>query len=124
DDVRFRARLVLEVAPDHGLEIVQRVEDREIQLRLEIERKHDTTVAIEHKRLHSAHLRGVSRQPRLVARARGDKPGKCFSGECRRGKSLRDSRRYTRKTMAYNAWFSCINGCPGEFDLREVIYRC
>jgi len=26
--------------------------------------------------------------------------------------------------MAYNAWFSCINGCPGEFDLREVIYRC
>jgi threonine synthase len=26
--------------------------------------------------------------------------------------------------MAYNAWFSCINGCPGEYDLREVIYRC
>jgi threonine synthase len=26
--------------------------------------------------------------------------------------------------MAYNAWFRCINGCPGEFDLREVIYRC
>src|ERR671934_2790236 len=26
--------------------------------------------------------------------------------------------------MAYNAWFQCINGCPGEFDLREVIYRC
>src|SRR5213596_1848335 len=26
--------------------------------------------------------------------------------------------------MAYNAWFSCINGCPGGFDLREVIYRC
>src|SRR6266404_714374 len=26
--------------------------------------------------------------------------------------------------MAYNAWFQCINGCPGLFDLREVIYRC
>ena len=26
--------------------------------------------------------------------------------------------------MGYNAWFQCINGCPGEFDLREVIYRC
>src|SRR5215471_3640966 len=26
--------------------------------------------------------------------------------------------------MAYNAWFQCINGCPGEYDLREVIYRC
>ena len=26
--------------------------------------------------------------------------------------------------MAYNAWFQCINGCPGQFDLREVIYRC
>jgi threonine synthase len=26
--------------------------------------------------------------------------------------------------VAYNAWFQCINGCPGQFDLREVIYRC
>ena len=69
DDLRFRARFVLEVASDDGLEVLQRVEDREIQLRLEIERKHDTTVAIEHKRLHSAHLRGVSRRPRLAARA-------------------------------------------------------
>jgi threonine synthase len=32
--------------------------------------------------------------------------------------------RYTGIPMAYNAWFQCINGCPGEFDLREVIYRC
>src|SRR5688572_13416318 len=22
--------------------------------------------------------------------------------------------------MAYKAWFQCINGCPGGFDLREV----
>src|SRR5688572_25115214 len=28
------------------------------------------------------------------------------------------------RAMPYNAWFECINGCPGEFDLREVIYRC
>ena len=26
--------------------------------------------------------------------------------------------------IAYNAWFQCINGYPGEFDLREVIYWC
>jgi len=26
--------------------------------------------------------------------------------------------------MAYNAWFQCINGCPGEYSLLEVIYRC
>src|SRR5262249_26103868 len=32
--------------------------------------------------------------------------------------------RYIGCRMAYNAWFQCINGCPGEFDLREVIYRC
>jgi len=33
-------------------------------------------------------------------------------------------RGYTVNIMAYNAWFRCINGCPGQFDLREVIYRC
>ena len=26
--------------------------------------------------------------------------------------------------MSYNAWFSCINGCSGEYSLLEVIYRC
>ena len=26
--------------------------------------------------------------------------------------------------MSYNAWFSCINGCPGQYGLLEVIYRC
>src|SRR6266542_4964554 len=26
--------------------------------------------------------------------------------------------------MGYNAWFSCINGCSGEYSLLEVIYRC
>ena len=26
--------------------------------------------------------------------------------------------------MSYNAWFQCINGCSGQFNLLEVIYRC
>ena len=27
-------------------------------------------------------------------------------------------------TMSYNAWFQCIGGCPGQYSLVEVIYRC
>src|SRR6476620_12535225 len=26
--------------------------------------------------------------------------------------------------MTYNAWFQCINGCPGQYSLLEIIYRC
>lgn len=26
--------------------------------------------------------------------------------------------------MNYNAWFQCINGCPGQYNLLEIIYRC
>ena len=26
--------------------------------------------------------------------------------------------------MSYNAWFQCINGCPRQFSLLEIIYRC
>ena len=26
--------------------------------------------------------------------------------------------------MNYNAWFQCINGCPGQYSLLEIIYRC
>lgn len=26
--------------------------------------------------------------------------------------------------MSYNAWFQCINGCPAQFSLLEIIYRC
>ena len=26
--------------------------------------------------------------------------------------------------MEFRAWFQCINGCGGEYDLTEVIYRC
>jgi threonine synthase len=26
--------------------------------------------------------------------------------------------------MSYKAWFQCSNGCPGQFSLLEVIYRC
>ena len=26
--------------------------------------------------------------------------------------------------MSYHAWFQCINGCSGQFNLLEIIYRC
>ena len=26
--------------------------------------------------------------------------------------------------MNYQAWFQCVNGCPGRFPLTEIIYRC
>ncbi|HSK29425.1 MAG TPA: threonine synthase, partial [Candidatus Limnocylindria bacterium] len=26
--------------------------------------------------------------------------------------------------MSYNAWFQCINDCPGQYSLLEIIYRC
>ena len=26
--------------------------------------------------------------------------------------------------MNYRAWFQCINGCPGQYPLTEVLYRC
>src|SRR5689334_12342965 len=26
--------------------------------------------------------------------------------------------------MSYNAWFRCINGCEGQYNLLEIIYRC
>ena len=26
--------------------------------------------------------------------------------------------------MKFNAWFQCINGCPGIHPLNEIIYRC
>ncbi len=26
--------------------------------------------------------------------------------------------------MDYQAWFQCVNGCPGRFSLTEIIYRC
>jgi len=29
-----------------------------------------------------------------------------------------------RQVMSYNAWFQCVNGCPGRFSLLEIIYRC
>src|SRR5215467_5943086 len=32
--------------------------------------------------------------------------------------------RYTPCRMSYNAWFGCINSCPGQYSLLEVIYRC
>jgi hypothetical protein len=32
--------------------------------------------------------------------------------------------RYLGIPIAYDAWFQCMNGCPGAFDLREIIYWC
>jgi threonine synthase len=26
--------------------------------------------------------------------------------------------------VAYNAWFQCINGCPGQYGLLEIVYEC
>lgn len=26
--------------------------------------------------------------------------------------------------MSYRAWFRCIDGCPGEIALSEIVYRC
>jgi len=26
--------------------------------------------------------------------------------------------------MQFRAWFQCINGCSGQYDLTEIIYRC
>lgn len=26
--------------------------------------------------------------------------------------------------MNYQAWFQCVNGCPGRFPLTEIIYQC
>src|SRR5262249_30752712 len=80
-DLRLRTGFVLEVASDDRLELLQSVEDREVQLGEEIEWERDATVAIEHERLHDAHLRGVSGLPRLSARARRHKTGKCFPAD-------------------------------------------
>src|ERR1700682_1097422 len=33
DDVRLRRRLLLEVAPDHGRELIERLEDGEVEVR-------------------------------------------------------------------------------------------
>jgi hypothetical protein len=35
----------------------------------------------------------------------------------------RAQRRERHYAMTYNAWFQCINGCPGQYNLLEVIYR-
>src|SRR4029450_9841809 len=32
--------------------------------------------------------------------------------------------RYTGISMAYNAWFQCINGFPREVEPPEVLARC
>jgi threonine synthase len=26
--------------------------------------------------------------------------------------------------MSFSAWYQCIRGCPGRYDVFDVIYRC
>ncbi len=28
------------------------------------------------------------------------------------------------KNKPYRSWYQCINGCPGQYELTEIIYRC
>ncbi|ETW93575.1 MAG: threonine synthase [Candidatus Entotheonella factor] len=35
-----------------------------------------------------------------------------------------DTEACTSPTAGYRAWFQCINGCAGEYSLKEIIYRC
>lgn len=35
-----------------------------------------------------------------------------------------DAEAFTSTTTGYRAWFQCINGCAGEYSLKEIIYRC
>jgi threonine synthase len=35
-----------------------------------------------------------------------------------------DAEASSSTTTGYRAWFQCINGCVGEYSLKEIIYRC
>lgn len=35
-----------------------------------------------------------------------------------------DAKASSSATTGYRAWFQCINGCAGEYSLKEIIYRC
>jgi len=37
---------------------------------------------------------------------------------------MRSAENPESQTHPYRAWFQCIAGCPGEFSLKEIIYRC
>ena len=51
-DLGAGRRLGLEVAPDHGRELVQRLEDREVQISAEVGRKDETAVPVDDERPH------------------------------------------------------------------------
>src|SRR5207245_4131793 len=53
DALVLRRRLVLEVAPNHGGELVERLEDREVELGEEAEGKHHAAVPIDDERFHA-----------------------------------------------------------------------
>src|SRR5215510_9773574 len=52
DDLGLGGRLLLEVALDDGGELLERFKNREVELREEVEGKHDPAVAVDHERLH------------------------------------------------------------------------
>ncbi len=51
-DLGAGRRLGLEVAPDHGRELIQRLEDREVQVRAEVGGKDETAVPVDDERPH------------------------------------------------------------------------
>ncbi len=52
DDVGFRWRLLLEVAPDHRRELIERLEDGEVEVREKVGWEDHPPVPVDHKRLH------------------------------------------------------------------------
>ena len=70
----------------------------------------------------TAHVGGSSIAPGDLP---GGRPWRESPVPIARGASARaPGTSYSGWVMSYNAWFQCINGCPGQFSLREVIYRC
>ena len=51
-DLRFRRRFLPKIAADDGIELVERLEDREIQLRKKVAGKDHPAITIYHKRLY------------------------------------------------------------------------
>ena len=62
--------LSLEIPLDHGAELLERPQDREVQLTEEIRREHQTTVPVDHKRFHTS----------PPSRTSPDPPATCLPG--------------------------------------------
>jgi len=55
-DVRARWRFRLEVASDHAVQLVKGVDDRQVELRDEVGRKHNSIVTVDNEWLHGNFL--------------------------------------------------------------------